>query len=177
MRVLSPTVKRPRGVERRLRALARWAATFDRRWPSDLTVADRYDHWKIPILMNIVEGRHAEFQWQVRCAQSLVDAADLLRRSKPPSNDFKVVAAICWPNIFGSEVCLYASKTYFEGHVGNDAAVSDGSAYQELMALRDALAIPHGLGSKIIDFSHEDDEQPGMLCTEYCLFIGETTWA
>ncbi|MBK7146372.1 MAG: DUF3916 domain-containing protein [Xanthomonadales bacterium] len=63
-------------------------------------------------------GRHASFHSKAACARSLVAAAHELVRARPTGCSFRVVAAVVWPSMFSSEVCVYSSREYFEEHSG-----------------------------------------------------------
>ncbi len=119
MRRLSITNEKVRGIPRRLRALKRWAEDFSG-WfpgPEELDVAERYWNWKIPVIRNLVQGRHVKKQNQIECAQRLIDAASHLMAAKPEeAKEFRVTCSICLPEMFSSEVCIYLQEEYFQSH-------------------------------------------------------------
>jgi hypothetical protein len=118
MRRIALTNKKVRGIPRRLRSLRRWSESFLGRFPTGLTEADRYCNYKIPVLQSLVEGKQTTRAIQRECAQRLIDACDKLIVSKPPgAESLRVVATICLPDMYTSEVCIYSDDQYFESKV------------------------------------------------------------
>jgi Protein of unknown function (DUF3916) len=113
MRRLSLTNKKVRGVPRRLRSLARWAAGFKDRFPTGIDDGTGYLNYKIPVLSGLVEGKQASRSLRRDCAQFLIDACFHLMECKPPQlNHYRVVATICIPDMWTSEVCIYLNQQY-----------------------------------------------------------------
>ncbi len=117
MRRLSLSNKKPRGVSRRIRSLERWATQFQGWFPESLQTADRYCNWKIPVLRNLIEGRHTSKKIQAKCAQCLIDACHRLIQAKPSTaKGYRVTCVICVPDMFTSEICIYLDEDYFRSH-------------------------------------------------------------
>lgn len=118
MRQLSISNKKVRGVPRRLRSLKKWAESFEGYFPtSGLSVEEGYWNLKIPVLMNLVQGKQAKKEIQASCAQRLIDAAyHLFQAKKDTSPEIKVTCCIILPDMFASELCIFTSREYFNMH-------------------------------------------------------------
>jgi Protein of unknown function (DUF3916) len=118
MRRLALTNKKVRGVRRRLRVLAKWAAAFEGRFPAGLTAEERFLDFKIPVLSSLVEGRRSTLAVQRVCAQRLIDACTHLINAKPSDLDhFRVTAVVCLPDMFASRVCIFSDEQSFQDHI------------------------------------------------------------
>ena len=58
MRRLALSEKKERGIPRKLRNLKLWSERFKGYFPDLTDYDDRYFNWKIPVPLNLVEGRH-----------------------------------------------------------------------------------------------------------------------
>ena len=117
MRKFALSNKKERGIPRKLRALQHWSESFKHYFPDLAGYNDRYYHWKIPVPMNMIEGKHAQTQIKAQCAQYLINACQYLIETKPENIGFcKVTCVIVQPNMFASEVCLYLDEDYFNAH-------------------------------------------------------------
>lgn len=169
-------------MARRLRALNRWAECFDARWPTELEESDKYYNWKIPILMSVVQGRHAQFEWQRSCVNSLVVAASRLVQNGPANVPFRVVASIAVPWLFGSEVCIYSDRDYFLHQLQRSPLPNGDTIDLEepplLIQLRDAVEVPQGFSVWTTAVRHEDEDEddPDGFVDSFHLWIGETSW-
>lgn len=115
MRRIAFTQKKLRGIPRRLRTLAKWPGSFEGVFPSSLSPADGFMNYKLPVHESLVDGKCATAAQRLAAAQSLVDACAHLIAAKPPSaTKFRVVATICLPKMFPSEVCVYSDERYFQ---------------------------------------------------------------
>ncbi|MBK4717146.1 MULTISPECIES: DUF3916 domain-containing protein [Tenebrionibacter/Tenebrionicola group] len=119
MRQLAISNKKLRGIPRRLRALKKWAETYDSRFP---VIADEdysYGYWndKIPVHFSLVQGKQTNRNIQSYCAQMLIDAAYDIYQSKPADKkNIRVTCSIVLPDMFSSELCLFTSEDYFNMH-------------------------------------------------------------
>lgn len=155
--------KKPRGIARRLRALDRWAASFEDYFPHEIPAGERYWNWKIPALFSLVEGRHTNSQIQARCAQALIDACQHLMRAKPPeAESWRVTAVICLPDFFTSEVCLYLDEDYFQAHTRASASEHGSSRLLAPSSLAEAwsLQLANGCGELGTEINALDEDQP-----------------
>ena len=148
MRRIAFSNKKVRGVPRRLKALARWANSFEGFFPGDLAQAARYYNFKIPVLATMVEGKQATDAIRRQCAQHLINACQHLIDARPDgAPDCKVVASISLPDMFSSEVCIYTSPAY---HRARTQPSNDQYGCSRLITDRDlaaqwGLALPPGM--------------------------------
>lgn len=115
-----PRQKKLRNLPRRLRALRRWAESFEGRFPSarDLGENPRYWNWKIPVDWAVLQGRYASAESRREAAQCLIDACAALLRAKPEwAAGYRVTCVVCDPDVFGSELCIYLDEDYFRDSV------------------------------------------------------------
>jgi hypothetical protein len=115
MRRVAVTRKKLRGIPRRLRALAKWPSSFEGSFPSGLGRANGFVNYKLAVHEALVDGKSATLTQRRAAAQSLLDACAHLIAAKPPgAASFRVVATVCLPRMFPSEVCIYTDEEYFQ---------------------------------------------------------------
>lgn len=169
-RRLALSNKKVRNIPRRLRALANWAADFEGHFPAGLTQESRYCNWKIPIHMSLVEGKQATAELKRQCAQHMVDAAQHLRMSRPAGAiDCRVVAAICVPCMFSSEICIYTDLEYHRGHI--PLADSEEVETGRSLAQEWGFVLPPGMGERGLRYKVENWE--GQIHEEERWYFGE----
>jgi hypothetical protein len=118
MRRLALSNKKIRNIPRRLKALAAWACRFEGYFPYDLSLAQKYSNWKIPVVTTLVEGKQATPAIRKECAQQMINAAHRMLQARPENTiDCRVVAAICLPDMFSSEICIYTDLEYHRGQI------------------------------------------------------------
>lgn len=116
-RRLCLTNKKLRGKKRRLRSLTSWSQSFKNYFPMDISENERYWNIKIPVHIQLVQGKQTNKTIQAQCAQSLIDAAYQIFLAKPPHlKNYRVTYVICLPDMFTSEICIYTSEQYFQFH-------------------------------------------------------------
>lgn len=174
-RRLADSRKKLRGVARRLRAVRRWASALEGCFPSvdDLSPEYRYWNLKIPVDLNLVEGRATTDEIRRVCAQSLIDACAGLLEAKPESaKDFRVTCVICTPDMFTSELCIYLTEDYFLSHTspssneyGYTQAIHGRRLSQEW-----GLVLPPGFGEIGISVAYHSDEDDWHLVGERWYF-------
>lgn len=175
MRRLSMSNKRPRGIPRRLRWLANWSESFG---ASDFKVpaGERYWNWKIPVLANMVQGKHATRETKAQCAQYMIDACQRLIETKPVTDQFiRVTCAIFQPDMFTSEICLYLDEDYFNGHTMQNDIKSKYSAVIQGRSLANdwGLQLPDGMLERGILTDHRDEQNPEYNYYSECWYYGE----
>ncbi|MBO3656872.1 DUF3916 domain-containing protein [Acinetobacter haemolyticus] len=117
MRRFALSNKKERGIPRKLRNLRLWSESFKGYFPDLEGYEERYYNWKIPVAMNLVQGKHAQQEIKALCAQYLINACQYLIEAKPVDMKFcKVVCVIIQPDMFASEICLYLDEDYFNSH-------------------------------------------------------------
>ena len=112
------TIDRPlakvRGIKRRLRAIDKWSDSFDGYFPSEHS-SERYWNCKLPVLDRLVAPPITTNEIQAHCASALLRAIKHLSAAKP--EQFKnaiVTALITYPDMFGSEICIFFDNEYYE---------------------------------------------------------------
>lgn len=116
MRRLSLTNKKLRNIPRRLKALSRWADSFEGCFYSELPLEHGYENAKIPVIESLVEGKQTTPEILAHCAQQLIRAAGYLVAARPDdSPECWVVASIIIPDMFSSEVCVYTDRSRYLG--------------------------------------------------------------
>ncbi len=147
MRKLSLSNKKPRGIKRQLRNLTRWANRFAA-WPAEIDPERTFVHWKIPVSLNLVEGVHAKRPVQRKVVQALIDACSHLMAVKPSAaNCYRVTCAVCIPDMFMSEICLFLQEDYFQSHItpaGNEYGTST-RIFNRSLAKEWNLQLPEGM--------------------------------
>jgi hypothetical protein len=116
MRRISPDrpKQKVRGVKRRLRALDKWADSFEGYFPSEYA-SERYWNWKLPVLDRLVGPPTTTDEIQKHCAEAILRAVKHLLDAKPEKHGHVVVSAlITYPEMFGSEICIFFDKDYFD---------------------------------------------------------------
>jgi hypothetical protein len=116
MRQISPI--RPdeklRGVKRRLRAVDRWAESYQGFFPVT-EEGEKYWHCKLPVLDRLVAPPTTNQTIQAHCVKALLRATKYISLAKPQDCKCAIVCAlITYPNMFGSEVCVFFDRTYYE---------------------------------------------------------------
>ncbi|MEM7590006.1 MAG: DUF3916 domain-containing protein [Cyanobacteria bacterium P01_A01_bin.83] len=103
-----------RGVKRRLNALDSWAKSFEGYFPPENKNL-KYWNRKIPVLDILVSPPKTTKKIQARCLNSLIQAANHLLDARPSKMTFaKVTVLITYPDMFGSEICIFFDPNYFD---------------------------------------------------------------
>jgi len=109
-----------RGAKRRLRALDRWADSFEGYFPVE-DADEKYWHWKLPVLDRLVKPPTTTKEIQSHCAKAILRAVIHLSNAKPPQFKSAIVTAlITYPEMFGSELCIFFDSDYFESFYDRD---------------------------------------------------------
>ncbi|WP_241592065.1 DUF3916 domain-containing protein [Rosenbergiella epipactidis] len=117
-----------RNIPRRLRALNRWADSFHYPERGYFSISERYWNFKIPVDINLVQGKYSTLKIKAACAQALVNAcSNLITATKDTNYSPRITAVVCLPDMFTSEVCLYRSEEYFQGFL-TEARTENGSS-------------------------------------------------
>lgn len=150
MRRLALSNKKERGIPRKLRNLRCWSESFRGYFPDLNGYEDRYYNWKIPVPINLVEGRHTSQEIKAECAQYLINACKYLIEAKPQGLKFcKVVCMIGQPNMFASEICLYLDEDYF------NALTLSANRYDSQYVLADELSLAQSWNLQIPENMYE----------------------
>jgi hypothetical protein len=63
-----------RNIPRRIKALNRWAGTFHNLERSVFSEDEHYWNFKIPVDINLVQGKYSTLKTKAACAQALINA-------------------------------------------------------------------------------------------------------
>lgn len=118
-----------RNIPRRINALNRWAETFCHPERALFAEDARYWNFKIPVALNLVEGKYSTLQVKAACAQAMINAcSNLIRATAEIHNSPRITAVICLPDMFTSEVCLYRSEDYYQSFIAEGRSDKGASA-------------------------------------------------
>ncbi len=150
MRRFALSNKKERGIPRKLRNLRCWSESFKGNFPDLEGYEERYYNWKIPVPMNMVQGKHAQQDIKAQCVQYLINACQYLIEAKPVGTKFcKVACVIVQPDMFASEVCLYLDEDYFNAHT------LSGEYYDPQYLLVDDISLSRRWGLQIPEHMYE----------------------
>lgn len=150
MRRFALSNKKERGIPRKLRNLRCWSESFKGSFPDLEGYEERYYNWKIPVPMNMVQGKHAQQDIKAQCVQYLINACQYLIEAKPVGTKFcKVTCVIVQPDMFASEVCLYLDEDYFNAHT------LSGEYYDPQYLLVDDISLSRRWGLQIPEHMYE----------------------
>jgi len=112
-----------------LKALNRWADTFHCPERAIFSDSEHYWNFKIPVEINLIQGKYSTIRVKAACAQALINACSNLIKATADS-DFKprITAVICLPDMFTSEICLYRSEEYYQSFVTESRSEKGASA-------------------------------------------------
>ncbi|WP_032812656.1 DUF3916 domain-containing protein [Acinetobacter proteolyticus] len=150
MRRFALSNKKEQGIPRKLRNLRCWSESFKGNFPDLEGYEERYYKWKIPVPMNMVQGKHAQQDIKAQCVQYLINACQYLIEAKPVGTKFcKVACVIVQPDMFASEVCLYLDEDYFNAHT------LSGEYYDPQYLLVDDISLSRRWGLQIPEHMYE----------------------
>ncbi len=122
MRKLS--INRPkekvRGVKRRLVAIDAWADSFEGYFPSEYK-NESYWNYKIPVLDRLVNPPTTSSAIQRHCVLAMFRAMKHLSDAQPDAcKDAVITALIKHPYMFGSELCIFFDREYYQSFYGRN---------------------------------------------------------
>lgn len=90
-----------RNIPRRMKALNCWAESFQNPERAVFAEDQRYWNFKIPVDINLVEGKHRTQKTQAECAQALINACShLMQATADLAGTPRITAVICLPDMF-----------------------------------------------------------------------------
>lgn len=118
-----------RNIPRRIKALNRWAGTFHSSERSIFPEEEHYWNFKIPVEINLVQGKYSTLKTKAACAQALINAcSNLITATASMNYSPRITAVVCLPDMFTSELCLYRSEEYYQGFITEDRSENGASA-------------------------------------------------
>ncbi|WP_323170006.1 DUF3916 domain-containing protein [Pantoea agglomerans] len=154
-----------RNIARRIKSLNRWAESFRNPDRAIFPISERYWNFKIPVEINLIQGKYSKQKTKAECAQALINACSNLIHATADCGDIpRITAVICLPDMFTSEVCLFRSEEYFQGFI-TEASSENGSSVllKERSLVREwGLILPDGvqeLGITLDYYSGDDPDE------------------
>ena len=138
-----------RGIKRRLNALDRWSQSFAGYFPTKYSER-KYWNYKIPVLDILVNRPATTSRIQARCINSLIQAANHILAARPPDLSYaKVTILITYPNMFGSEICIFFKEDYVNSFFNRS------DRYQSLTLLDKEKSLTTKLGVRLPEIYEE----------------------
>jgi len=154
-----------RNIPRRLKALNRWADTFNCPERALFSQKEAYRNFKIPVEINLVEGKYSTLRDKAACAQAMLNAcSNLITVTADMDYHPRITAVICLPDMFTSEICLFRSENYFQSFITEDRSENGASALikERSLATEWGLILPANvqeLGISLEYFGSEDRDE------------------
>ncbi|GKX61157.1 DUF3916 domain-containing protein [Leminorella grimontii] len=155
--------KKIRNIPRRIKSLNRWAETFHNPIHAVFSEDQRYWNYKIPVDINLVEGKHSKQRTKADCAQALINAcSNLILATADWDYCPRITAVICLPDMFSSEVCLFRSEDYFQGFISESRTEKGSSVLlrERSLAKEWGLILPKGMQELGIAFEYHGSDDP-----------------
>ena len=152
-----------RNVPRRIKALNRWADTFQSLSHAVFPEDQHYWNYKIPVDINLVEGKYILISTRVACAQALINAcSNLIIATASSDYQSRITAVVCLPDMFTSEVCLFRSEDYYQGFISEGRSESSSSSIirERSLAVEWGLVLPDGVSEKGIALEYCGGDDP-----------------
>ncbi|MEC5321529.1 DUF3916 domain-containing protein [Brenneria populi subsp. brevivirga] len=165
-----------RNIPRRIKALNRWAETFHAPSRAVFSEDQRYWNYKIPIDINLVEGKHSTRKTKADCAQALINAcSNLMLATADWDYCPRITAVICLPDMFTSEVCLFRSEEYFQGFISEGSAENSSSVRlrERSLAKEWGLILPDGVQELGIALEYHGGDAPDDWFTGERWYYGQ----
>jgi len=107
-----------RNIPRRLKTLNLWADTFNCPERALFPENEYYWNFKIPVDINLVQGKYSTLRDKAACAQAMINAcSNLITVTADMDYCPRITAVICLPDMFTSEICLYRSEEYYQSFI------------------------------------------------------------
>ncbi|PQK95194.1 DUF3916 domain-containing protein [Pantoea ananatis] len=118
-----------RNIPRRLKALKRWADKFHNPQRSVFSEDEHYWNFKIPVEINLVQGKYSTLKTKADCAQTMINAcSNLITATAGMNYSPRITAVICLPDMFTSEICLYRSEDYYQSFITENRSENSATA-------------------------------------------------
>ncbi len=152
-----------RNIPRRIRSLNRWAETFHN--PERAVFAEDQHYWnyKIPVEINLIQGKHSKQETKAACAQAMINACyNLMLATAYYDGIPRITTVICLPDMFTSEVCLFRSEEYFQSFITEGRSENGSSVLirERSLAQEWGLILPDGVQELGITFDYYGGDDP-----------------
>ncbi|MSE19137.1 DUF3916 domain-containing protein, partial [Pantoea agglomerans] len=88
-----------RNIPRRIKSLNRWAESFRNPDCAIFPIGERYWNLKIPVEINLIQGKYSKQKTKAECAQALINACSNLIHATADCGDIpRITAVICLPD-------------------------------------------------------------------------------
>lgn len=167
-----------RNIPRRIKALNRWAGTFHNLERSVFPEEQHYWNLKIPVDINLVEGKYSTFKTKAACAQALINAcSNLITATASINYRPRITAVVCLPDMFTSEVCLYRSEEYYQGFITEHRSENGASALikDRSLAAEWGLVLPDNVQEIGISLAYYGSEDRDEWFTGERWYYGQVT--
>lgn len=154
-----------RNIPRRLKALNRWADTFNCPERALFPENEHYWNFKIPVEINLVQGKYSTLRDKAACAQALINAcSNLITVTADMDYRPRITAVICLPDMFTSEICLFRSEDYYQSFITEGRSENGASALikEHSLAAEWGLILPadvYELGITLEYYGSEDRDE------------------
>lgn len=157
MRKIALSNKKLRGIPRRMRALEKWASSFNGVYRPRSNQLEKYINWKIPVHIFLVQGNQTSLEIQSFCVNQLLKAASHLAAASSDSagSYYRVACVITWPWLHQSEVTIFYDKEYYESFLGKENSLAPKLISEKLALIVPSHFLEHGH-----DVTQPDDFAP-----------------
>jgi hypothetical protein len=165
-----------RNIPRRIKSLNRWAETFYNPDRAIFSEDQHYWNYKIPVEINLIQGKHSKQKTKAACAQAMINACSNLMLATADFDDTpRITAVICLPDMFTSEVCLFRSEEYFQGFIteGNSENGSSVLLRERSLAREWGLILPDGVRELGITLDYYGGDDPDEWFSGERWYYGE----
>ncbi|MBP2844933.1 DUF3916 domain-containing protein [Dickeya oryzae] len=152
-----------RNIPRRIRSLNRWAETFHNPERADFAEDQHYWNYKIPVEINLIQGKHSKQETKAACAQAMINACyNLMIATAGCDGIPRITSVICLPDMFTSEVCLFRSEEYFQSFITEGRSENGSSVLirERSLAQEWGLILPDGVQELGITFDYYGGDDP-----------------
>lgn len=167
-----------RNIPRRIKALNRWVSTFQSPERSIFSEVEHYWNFKIPVEINLIQGKYSTIKTKAACAQDLINAcSNLITATDGMNYSPRITAVVCLPDMFTSEVCLYRSEEYYQGFTTEDRSENGASAVikDRSLAAEWGLVLPANVQEIGITLEYYGSEDRDEWFMEERWYYGQVT--
>ncbi|WP_047643013.1 DUF3916 domain-containing protein [Dickeya fangzhongdai] len=165
-----------RNIPRRIKSLNRWAETFHNPDRAVFSEDQHYWNYKIPVEINLIQGKHSKQKTKAECAQAMINACYNLMLATADCDDIpRITTVICLPDMFTSEVCLFRSEEYFQSFITEGRSENGSSVLlrERSLAREWGLILPDGVQELGITLNYYGGDDPDEWFSGERWYYGE----
>ncbi|SFC65908.1 Protein of unknown function [Bacillus sp. OV322] len=164
--------KKVRGVKRNSNNMIKRIEEHTLEFPTEFY--QDYWHLHLPVAQDFISSEKTPNKVKRLCIQTLIDRAEHLIRLKPGNEErYRVVVAVDFPDMWGSQIIVFKGDSYFKDFFNRN------DEYQKWLQLSDnrniqaewALSVPNEL--QISGFKEVINDEDGYHYEGEIWFIGE----